>query len=612
MHCGHYKLLPQQVGIRKFQNLTERAGEDWSNEILDKNEKVCRRVTETDEKLPKKIDPISATKNSDKNNEAGGRLLATDDKSSKPNPNVKTSDPPTQTEPLGLSALNTATECQDQQQNQIFDYVDGPRDRMAFRDYSDQLLLERARRLEADMMDRFGWSSSSIRHHQFEYLGASSDNHRLWMDRIGALSRSNPTNIDLDLLEYTRGNSYVNDRVSRYLDRPMLSNHVGMHEVLSLKERNETLRHGVESGRYEDASTEQLLDMIARTVQNDFPSRKDAKNSASQSQEGQPLRNFVRYGSDDGRKSIRNDQGFCKSHQPRTKSSTTALDDGEKCADSTTVINGEINRRSESASESGKIDSCTITSERGQVESVRSKLFNQVSPSERSARDRVVPESARSSTLVGSNKRENNSEDRIEKRKKLRKESRGSQKPTTIADCIGSDSGVKVVKESEPEPVDKSSVQVDLVNRVENKAREGTKIRKVSDESIQSTAIADCIGSNSRVETVEESEQESVDHSPVRGDVVIRAENNARESTEIWRESDGSQKPTAIADCIGSDSRVEAVKEKELEPLDQSSGHGDVFNRLGNDARENTTTNLDLVDDYAMLRPMAIYNYPSG
>jgi len=595
MHCGHCKLLPEQVGIRKFQNLTERAGEVWSNEKLDKNEKVCRRVTETDEKLSKKTDSISTTKNSDKNNEAGGSLLVTDDKASNTNPNIKASDPPTQAEPLGWSALNTATDSQDQQPNQIFDYVDGLRDRMAFRDYSDQLLLERTRRLEADMMDRFGWPSSSIRHHQ--YLGASSDSHRLWMDRVGALSRSNPSNIDLDLLEYARRNSYVNDRMSRYLDRPMLSNHVRMNEVSNLKQRNETLRRGGESGRDEDASTEQLLDMIARRVQNDFPNRNDGKNIASQSQEGQPLCNYVRYGSDDGRKSIRNDEDFRKSAQPPR----TTLDDGAKYADSTTTMNGEINRRS-----------CATTSERGQVESVRSTLINQVSPSERSVRDRVVPESARSSTLVGSNKRESNSQDRIEKRKKLRKKSEDSQKPTAIADCIGSDSRVEVVKESEPEPVDQSSVQVDLVNRVENNAGEGTKIRKVSDDSIQSTAIADCIRSDSCVETVKESEPEPVDDSPVHGDIVIGVENDARENTEIRKENDGSQKPTAIADCIGSDSRVEAVEEKEIELLDQSSGHGDAFNRVGNDARENTATNLDLVDDYAMLRPMAIYDYPSG
>ncbi|VEU34101.1 unnamed protein product [Pseudo-nitzschia multistriata] len=32
MHCGHCKLLPQQVGIRQFQNLTERNGENWSED----------------------------------------------------------------------------------------------------------------------------------------------------------------------------------------------------------------------------------------------------------------------------------------------------------------------------------------------------------------------------------------------------------------------------------------------------------------------------------------------------------------------------------------------------------------------------------------------------
>jgi hypothetical protein len=35
MHCGHCRLPPEQVGIRRFQSLTERIGEDWSDEKLE-------------------------------------------------------------------------------------------------------------------------------------------------------------------------------------------------------------------------------------------------------------------------------------------------------------------------------------------------------------------------------------------------------------------------------------------------------------------------------------------------------------------------------------------------------------------------------------------------
>jgi hypothetical protein len=487
MHCGHCQLLPEQVGIRRFQNLTERVGEDWHDRI----------GNNTDER--NKID------------NSGGRSPMTDDKSPKENPSTtsnteKNPDPPTLAKPrmrLGLGLCADSAVAQNQDRNQILDYIDGLRDRIAYRNYSDQLLLERALRFqgfEAEM-NGYGWPGSNT-FQQHQYLGASSDidseirnsSRRLLLDRIRTLSQSNSTTIDGGLLEYLVGNKYINGQISNYIDQSMLSNHVGVRELSSLTERNGFERRG-ENGVRDEVSTmdtrnlPSMLDLAGERAETDFRNiNTKGRNAISHIQDQHRFSNLSdtegkHFGvrNNDDRKRKPNDDDFCRLSQSMNTHREVALNNAKIGIDNMIPIHGENRRCSESLLENGKIGSCATGFDKGQNGSVRSKLVdNQVSKSKSIVYDRAMSENAGSNARMGSGtgEREAYLEDRIKTRKEISGESDFPQKSTAVADCIGYNSCAKsttqTLKEREKKTVDQSSVLGHVSNGIDDYANENT------------------------------------------------------------------------------------------------------------------------------------------
>jgi hypothetical protein len=484
MHCGHCQLLPEQVGIRRFQNLTERVGGDWhdrtgNNDIYERN----------------KIDN------------------AADDKSPRENPSrasntSKHPDPSTLSEPrmhFGLGGLGAESavaqnqdrnrnriqnqnEIQNQNRNQILNYIGSLRDRIAFRNYSDQLLLERALRFQdvKPEMNGFGWPGSNNnfqqqqqqqqRQQQQQYLGASNDidsgmrnsNRGVMLDRIRTQSQSNSTTIDGGLLEYFVGNKHINDQISNCIDRS--PNHVGIERRGQNGIRNEV-------STMDTRNLPNAINLVGERGETDFRNiNTKSRNVISNIQDQKHFSNLSntegnhfgdRISNNDDRKMKTNDDDFCRSSQSMNTHRKVELNNAKNVIDNNMIpIHGENRRCCESLLANGRIDSCATGFDKGQNGSVRSKLVNS--------------KSAGSNAFAGgkTGERETHLEDRIETRKEISGQSTYLQKSTAVADCIGSSSCAKstaqTLQERETGPVDQTSVLGHVSNDTDNYANEKT------------------------------------------------------------------------------------------------------------------------------------------
>lgn len=135
MHCGHCQLLPDQVGVRRYQSLTERNGSTWcerarENPGIQSGENVleiCKSVN----------DETSPGMERQKMNVGRGNSLS----------------PPTLTNiqispQSGANIKNPIQQIQEQNQKQFLGYIANLRNRVLYRDYADRLIMERARRMK--------------------------------------------------------------------------------------------------------------------------------------------------------------------------------------------------------------------------------------------------------------------------------------------------------------------------------------------------------------------------------------------------------------------------------------------------------------------------------
>jgi len=481
IHCGHCQLLPEQVGIRRFQNLTDRVGGDWRDRIGNNN-------TDERNKIDNAADDISPRENP-----------------SRASNTVKHPDPLTLSKPRmhpglgGLCTESTVAQNQDQNhnriqnriqnqngiqnqhgiqnqigngiqnqnRNQILNYIDSLRDRIAFRNYSDRLLLERAIRfqdVEAEM-NGFGWPGSNNNFQQQQYLGASNDidsgmrnysNRGVMLDRIRTQSQSNSTTIDGGLLEYLVDNKYINDQISNYIDRS--SNHVGIERRGQNGVRNEV-------STMDTRNLPNAMNLVGGRAETDFRNiNTKGRNAISNIQDQQRFSNLSNtegnhFGdcNNDDRKRKSNDDDFCRLSQPMNTHREVA---------SNNSIHGENHRCCESLLANGKIDSCATGFDKGQSGSVRSNL--------------VDSKSTGSNACVGgrTGERETHLEDCIETRKDISGKSNYLQKSTAVADCIGSNSCAKstaqTLQERDKEPVNQNSVLGHVSNDIDDYANEKT------------------------------------------------------------------------------------------------------------------------------------------
>lgn len=447
MHCGHCQLLPEQVGIRRFQNLTEKNGEDWCEGDLIINSSIHER--HRDEKVGERSH-ITGDESSAK--KISNEILDANAGENMPLMRIRPD----------LCADNNVA----QNQKQIFEYIEGLRHRIACRNYNDQILLNRA--LYSEQVES----------------GIKNLIHRQLLDRIGKSSESVPwesNSMNLDsLLQYTGGIKHLNnDQISKYVDQSMVLNHLGRRETLNFTERNELTRRCEDGLRDQSSAIDErnmslLLNLKLERAKADFlnirkksctssisPSQNQHRSTHSSGTEDKCLGSV--YNNDTKRSP--NDDDFYISSQLMTKYSKTVSNDTKNCVDNT-IPN---HRSSEILSESGNTASFGKT---------RDKLVgNQISNGENIVCYPAVKEIIGSNTNVDNSstkERGNHLEGRIEMRKQIPSKSDDPQRSTATADWIGSYSCAKSITNSEVERFDKDLVHSHVANGIDESANEST------------------------------------------------------------------------------------------------------------------------------------------
>lgn len=432
MHCGHCQLLPEQVGVRRFQNLTERVGSGWCNATSESPSEKDKKNGEAEGEKSSAQDPN--TKEAAKNALASPQMIRMGMFTESSLFQNQTTETPVFQNPSQSQILKKASQNQmlkDQSENQILNYINGLRDRIAYRNYNEQLLLERARRyqdIEAEM-NRLNWpGSNSIGHRR--YLDVRNDvqdeinnsSNELLMDRIRALSQSISTNVTGGLLESTR-----------------LSNDVGIRELASLIESNRIGRSAEDRVREEVYNIgahdlPSLLDLIGARAQNGVHNinKKSTDTDISHGRNQHRLSNLSNTetknigdcNDNDGEK-IRKDDN-CRLQQSKNVHHNEAVRDPKVAVDNSVAPIHDASRR---PSENGKINSSTI--------------------SKSVVQERALPENVGSNTSARSriNDPHNHSEGLIEQRKETPNNSNNSLTSTVVADRIESDISAKSIEE---------------------------------------------------------------------------------------------------------------------------------------------------------------------
>ncbi len=213
MHCGHCQLMPDQVGLRRYQRLTERDGSKW-------NEQQDRANTELEEQIESEVRLLE---NGVRSPEKDAKIM-----NAETGP-VKTTNSPTSTKPqtnpmMGLPTQNPTNQMQAQNQKQVMGYIASLRDRILYRDYTDRLIMERARRFKEVEASMNGYG----------FLGGVqpylNNGGGALQDQIGALSQKNSMNpFNRSMLGPMGGNQITNGQMPAGLP-----NHVGKGEIPSL------------------------------------------------------------------------------------------------------------------------------------------------------------------------------------------------------------------------------------------------------------------------------------------------------------------------------------------------------------------------------------------
>ena len=249
MHCGHCKLLPEQVGIRQFQSLTERNGETWSDEqIKDTSE------NERKNDLQKKTADQSPNETSDLNQKIEAVLLAQAEQ-----------------EGIGLNSSANNTLKQDVDQDQVLEGKNGINDRASYLNntnaYKNQLLLQQTGLIRLQYvgrrLDGVDWSRNKmIQQHQHlptydDLRGINNPDDRLLLERqLGTFALSIPTEtIRGGLLgdsitrqdEYLSVRSYLNNAMSINNDRSLLLEQLEIRHRLAITESNRASWYGHKS-----------------------------------------------------------------------------------------------------------------------------------------------------------------------------------------------------------------------------------------------------------------------------------------------------------------------------------------------------------------------------
>uniref|UniRef100_A0A7S4EH16 Uncharacterized protein n=1 Tax=Pseudo-nitzschia australis TaxID=44445 RepID=A0A7S4EH16_9STRA len=246
MHCGHCKLLPEQVGIRQFQSLTERNGETWSDEQI-------KYASENERKndLQKKTADQSPNETAHINKKIEVTLLAQAEQ-----------------EGMGLNSSADNTLKQDVEKDQVLKGKNGIDDRAPYLNntntYRDQLLLQQTElsRLQyvGGRQDGIDWSSNNMLQQQqclptYDGLrGINNPDDRLLLERqLGPFALSIPKEtIRVGFLgdsiarqnEYLSARSYLNNAVSINSDRSFLLEQLEIRRRLAITERNRASWYG--------------------------------------------------------------------------------------------------------------------------------------------------------------------------------------------------------------------------------------------------------------------------------------------------------------------------------------------------------------------------------
>lgn len=215
MHCGHCQLLPDQVGIRRYQHLTERDGSKWNKQQGRANAEMLDEQIESE---------VCALENGIRSPEKDAKITMAETGP------MKTTNPPTPTKPqtnplMGLPNPNSAQQMQVQNQQHVLGYIAGLRERILYRDLTERLILEQARRFKEAEASMNGYG----------FLGGvqlyRNNGGGTLQDQMGALSQKNAMNSFNRIMLGPMGG---NQTITNGQMQAALLNHVGKGEIPSL------------------------------------------------------------------------------------------------------------------------------------------------------------------------------------------------------------------------------------------------------------------------------------------------------------------------------------------------------------------------------------------
>ena len=489
IHCGHCQLLPEQVGIRSFQNLTERVGEGWCGDIgsIDGHYEIsggrCNGMNGMDG-----INGINGIKDKTLNNNKNKDEMRLG---------------------LGWCANNIVG----QNQNQF----------LGNNNYSDQSLMEQLRiRQYQNMaaMNGVGWrGNNTVR--QNPYLGGCDDirdqisnyNNQLLMGQVGIRPHSNSTeNFRNSWLD----NNIARQNICNYNDRSLLLKQGGMnHHLPSLTEMNRAGWCG------------------QRGVQNGISNYNNIRHLPSLAERGRA--------------------GLYATNINGADVNISNYNDALRLSNLT-------ERARAGLSDHSYVDNNMISNSNGvrRLSNLTSNTLN-VALNSRNHVD---------NTMISINN--------------------GNRRFSSLAESVGAALSANSIDERNKESGDRNLVD--------------SQISKNSDVS-HVRSIAERVGSSLCASNIDERKKDLDDR------------NHA--SNEISNKNDAPRAPI-VAERVGSSLCASSIVERKEDLADRNRAYNHVSNGIDNDANEdangdvNANANQLFSDEYAMLRPMAVYDYHSN
>jgi len=309
--------MPDQVGIRRYQHLTERDGSKWNEQQA--QQARANANAEIEEQIESEVCVLEKVVRS---SEKDAKIM-----NAETGP-VKTPNSPTPTKPqtnpmMGLPTQNPAQQLQAQNQKHIMGYIASLRDRILYRDYTDRLIMERARRFKEVEAGMNG----------YDFLGGvqpyRNNGGGALQDQIGALSQKNlMNNFNRSMLGPMGVNPITNGQM-----HAGLLNDVGKGEIPSLI--------GVPAG--ESSSVYSKSSNASSSINQDQNNVGRSSNAEIKVGEGQ---NNI------DRKRRRNDADF-QTSQSKIVDNVKSLNDAVKDVNNATAIHGH---RSSDKGESYRTD----------------------------------------------------------------------------------------------------------------------------------------------------------------------------------------------------------------------------------------------------------------